>query len=40
MNFYSWEKNQALFINQFGMLEPDKTKKKNSKLYVGSNASF
>ena len=28
MNFYSWEKNQALFINQFGMLEPDKTKKK------------
>jgi 5-formyltetrahydrofolate cyclo-ligase len=28
MNFYSWEKNQALFINQFGMLEPDKKKKK------------
>ena len=26
MNFYSWKKNQALFVNQFGMLEPGKTK--------------
>ena len=26
MNFYSWKKNQALFVNQFGMLEPNKTK--------------
>tara|TARA_B100001063_G_C16633488_1_gene487092 strand:+ start:387 stop:938 length:552 start_codon:yes stop_codon:yes gene_type:complete len=26
MNFYSWEKNQALFVNKFGMLEPRKTK--------------
>ena len=23
MNFYSWEKNQALIVNQFGMLEPN-----------------
>ena len=26
MNFYSWKKNQALFVNRFGMLEPEKTK--------------
>ena len=26
MNFYSWGKNQALFVNHFGILEPDKTK--------------
>tara|TARA_Y100000591_G_C21667580_1_gene611178 strand:+ start:335 stop:886 length:552 start_codon:yes stop_codon:yes gene_type:complete len=25
MNFYPWKKNQALFVNQFGMLEPEKT---------------
>ena len=25
MNFYSWKKNQALFVNKFGMLEPQKT---------------
>ena len=28
MNFYSWKKNQFLFVNQFGMLEPGKTKMK------------
>jgi 5-formyltetrahydrofolate cyclo-ligase len=28
MNFYSWEKNQFLFVNQFGMLEPGKKKMK------------
>jgi len=28
MNFYSWKKNQFLFVNQFGMLEPSKTKMK------------
>ena len=26
MNFYPWKKNQALFVNKFGMLEPKKTK--------------
>jgi len=26
MNFYSWGKNKALFVNHFGMLEPKKTK--------------
>ena len=26
MNFYLWKKNQALFVNHFGILEPDKTK--------------
>ncbi len=25
MNFYSWKKNQTLFVNKFGGLEPDKT---------------
>ncbi len=25
MNFYSWKKNQALFVNKFGILEPEKT---------------
>ena len=25
MNFYLWKKNQALFVNKFGMLEPEKT---------------
>ena len=28
MNFYSWKKNQVLFINKFGMMEPEKTSKK------------
>ena len=26
MNFFSWKKNDALFVNKFGMLEPVKTK--------------
>ena len=25
MNFYPWKKNQALFVNRFGMLEPEKS---------------
>ena len=25
MNFFSWEKNQVLFVNKFGILEPIKT---------------
>jgi 5-formyltetrahydrofolate cyclo-ligase len=25
MNFYTWSKNQVLFVNKFGILEPDKT---------------
>tara|TARA_Y100000996_G_C22468767_1_gene621204 strand:+ start:449 stop:1000 length:552 start_codon:yes stop_codon:yes gene_type:complete len=28
MNFYPWKKNQILFVNRFGMLEPKKTKTK------------
>ncbi len=28
MNFYLWKKNQSLFVNRFGMLEPEKTKMK------------
>ena len=26
MNFHLWKKNQALFINKFGMVEPEKSK--------------
>ncbi len=26
MNFYSWKKNQTLFVNKFGMVEPYKNK--------------
>ena len=25
MNFYSWKKNDVLFVNEFGILEPAKT---------------
>ena len=25
MNFFSWQKNQVLFVNKFGMLEPKKS---------------
>ena len=25
MNFFSWKKNEALFVNKFGMLEPTKS---------------
>ena len=28
MHFYPWKKNQTLFVNKFGMLEPEKTKVK------------
>ena len=28
MNFYSWKKNDVLFINKFGLLEPAKTREK------------
>ncbi|MBL6786071.1 MAG: 5-formyltetrahydrofolate cyclo-ligase [Candidatus Pelagibacter bacterium] len=28
MNFYKWKKNQTLFVNQFGILEPHKTEVK------------
>ena len=26
MNFFSWKKNQVLFVNEFGILEPSKSK--------------
>ena len=28
MNFFSWKKNDVLFVNKFGMLEPTKTQAK------------
>tara|TARA_Y100001958_G_C20840926_1_gene287528 strand:- start:32 stop:583 length:552 start_codon:yes stop_codon:yes gene_type:complete len=28
MNFFSWKKNDVLFVNKFGILEPTKTKAK------------
>lgn len=34
MNFFSWKKNQILFVNRFGMLEPPKTKAKIPNLML------
>lgn len=34
MNFFSWEKNNVLFVNKFGMLEPQKTKIKIPNLII------
>ncbi len=34
MHFYPWKKNQCLFINKFGMLEPEKTKVKIPNLML------
>ena len=28
MNFFSWKKNDVLFVNKFGLLEPAKTRVK------------
>ena len=28
MNFFSWKKNETLFVNEFGILEPAKSKAK------------
>ena len=30
MNFYDWKKNEILYVNKFGILEPARIKKKNS----------
>ena len=40
MNFFSWQKNQVLFVNQFGMLEPKKSKIKIPDIVCSSNFSF
>ena len=34
MNFYLWKKNQPLFVNKFGMLEPEKTSIKTPNLIL------
>ena len=34
MNFFSWKKNDVLFINKFGMLEPAKTKIKVPNIMI------
>ena len=34
MNFFKWKKNQVLLVNQFGMLEPLKTKSKIPNLMI------
>ena len=34
MKFFSWEKNDVLFVNEFGMLEPSKTKVKNPNIIL------
>ena len=33
MNFFSWKKNDVLFVNEFGILEPAKTQVKFLILY-------
>ena len=34
MNFFAWKKNQALFVNKFGMLEPAKSKIRTPNLIL------
>ena len=34
MKFFSWQKNDVLFVNEFGMLEPSKTKIKNPNIIL------
>ncbi len=34
MNFYKWSKNEILYINKYGMLEPEKSKKIPPKIIL------
>jgi len=34
MNFFQWDKNQVLFVNKYGMLEPEKTDAKIPNLIL------
>ena len=40
MNFFSWKKNQALLVNKFGMLQPQKTESKIPNLIIVPILSF
>ena len=40
MNFFSWKKNQVLFVNKFGILEPIKSKPKIPDLMLVPILSF
>ena len=40
MKFYPWKKNNVLFVNKFGMLEPEKTKNKIPDLMLVPLLSF
>ena len=40
MNFFSWKKNEVLFINKFGMLEPIKTQVKIPDLILVPMLAF
>ena len=40
MNFFIWKKNQVLLVNQFGMLEPLKTKSKIPNLMIVPTLAF
>ena len=40
MNFFSWRKNQTLFVNKYGMLEPARTKIKIPSLILVPTLAF
>ena len=40
MNFFSWKKNDILFVNQFGFLEPSKTQKKIPDIILVPTLAF
>ena len=40
MNFFSWKKNDVLFVNKFGMLEPSKSKAKVPDIMLVPTLAF
>ena len=40
MNFYKWKKNDILSVNKYGILEPIKSKKKNTRSCFSAIISF
>ena len=40
MNFYQWKKNDVLIVNEFGMLEPIKTKQKIPDIIIVPMLAF
>ena len=40
MNFFPWKKNNVLFVNEFGMLEPSKTRSKIPNVMLVPTLAF